>query len=140
LKVSATARPITTAPAALPVAEGPDPLRHTTTGQREREQRNCRPDGEGHGQRDGLATDLPGGAGHRDGRQNRSGTGNVDRAEGEPEHKSAVLGADPALRDPGKRLLQQRLHPREHHRHAEQHQHDQAGPPDGVLGQRQRAQ
>ena len=51
-----------------------------------------------------------------------------------------MLPAHPALRDPGKRPLQHILQPRDHHRDADQGEHDQASPADEILRQRQRAQ
>ena len=82
---------------ALPGPERPHPFGHPPPGQRERQQRDGRADGEGQGQRDGGGPDPAGRAGHRDRGQHRARAGHVDGAQSQPEHEAAA-GPGPTRR------------------------------------------
>ena len=136
---------MTTAPAVdadgpLVGAKGANPFGDTSAGEGENQQRNRGADGERECELDRPATDPTGGSGDGDRREDRAGARNVNGAQRQPEDETAAVGADAALRDPGERLLQQGLELWDDHAQAEQHQHHQPDPADGVRRDGQRPQ
>ena len=125
---------------ALPAPERGDALGHPLPGQREEQQRQRGAHREGQRQRDGVEPDGSGCARDDDGGQHRARTRHVQHAQRQAETETALPGTELLLREPGERLLQQRLELREDQSEADGHQRDERHPADRVLGQMQQRQ
>src|SRR5581483_1277367 len=82
---------------ALAAPEGTEALANAPAGQREGEQRYRGADGEAQGEPDRAQADVIGGAGHRDGGQDRARAWHEDGAKGDPQDEAVAAGPGDAL-------------------------------------------
>lgn len=118
---------------ALPSLQSAHAVGEFVAGERDDQQGNRDPCGEGNGEQHGLGSDGAGRSRHRDGRENRTRARHEHRTQGQSEDEAAqgtgALRGDLALWDPGEEPFEELFERGKDHRQPDKHEGAETEPP-----------